>query len=497
MSLPSLRASFLVEHLDLHAATGDPEATWEIFQLSHLNNPGLFGISRKARQVGWSWLAAAEAVAESILTPRTPNIFVSINQDEASEKIRYANQIIEALDADVRPRLVVDNKFELEIENGSRMISHPCRPVRGKARANIYLDEFAHYPKDRQIYTAAVPVTTKGGRLRIGSSPLGAGGLFWEVYSETLRRYPGYSRSLIPWWRVRALCRDVVEAAKLAPYMLTEERVRAFGTRRLIEIFENVPLEDFQQEYECAWVDESVAWIPWEEIKRNQILAQAGELLYWQVKDVESAQRVIEEVALACREGRIEGVLVGGMDVGRRHNLTEIIFIGKGASGQLPYRLGISLANVEFDDQKAVVSNALDKLPVTKLLIDQTGLGMQLAEDLHKRHGVKAEGVDFTNATKELWSVEIKLRFQRAELPIPMDRDLSYQIHSIKKKVTASKNVTFDTEANEKHHADKYWALALAAWAGKVDQVTKLAAQENPFYGGKKEKEKRRAHATR
>ena len=468
-TVPSDRAVFLVEYLDLPAATGDPAARWETFQLQHLNNPDLFGITDKSRQAGFSWLCAAEAVADACLTPRLPNIFVSVSQDEASEKIRYAKQIIEALDAGVRPRLVIDNRLEIEIQNGSRLISHPCRPVRGKARANVYLDEFAHYPKDREIYAAALPVTTRGGRLRIGSSPLGAGGLFWEIYTQTLRTYPGYRRSFVPWWSVRSLCRDVDMAQRAAPAQMTEERVRAFGTPRLIEIFENIPLEDFRQEYECAWVDESVAWIAWDEIRRNQTLAQEGRLLYWQAHTVEEALSDIDEVAAAVSEGAIEGALCGGMDVGRKRNLSEIVLLGKSTTNALPYRLGISLAATEFDEQKAVVNKILSTLPVTAFLIDRNGLGMQLAEEVEALHGGRAAGVDFTNPSKELWSVELKVRMQHREVPLPIDRDLSYQIHSIKKKVTASKNSVFDTAANEKHHADKYWALALAVWAGKTE----------------------------
>lgn len=463
------RLVFLVEHLDLAAATGDPEAQWEAFQLAFLNSTALMGIEAKARQVGWSWIAAADAVADAALTPRLPNIFVSVNQEEAAEKVRYARLIIDALDADARPRLIIDNKLELELENGSRLISHPSRPPRGKARANLYLDEFAHYAQDREIYQAAVPVLTKGGRLRIGSSPLGAQGLFWEIYAQKLRPYPGYTRTFTPWWCVRALCRDVAAARQLAGHMLTDERVRRFGTARLVQIYENLPLEDFQQEYECAWVDEALAWITWDEIKRNQVEAQAGRLWYRQARTVDQALTLIAEVALAVREGQIETAFAGGMDVGRKHNLSEIVLVGKATTGQLPYRLGISLAGVEFDDQAQVAGAVLDKLPVTQLLVDRSGLGMQLAENLEKKHGqARVQGVDFTNESKELWSVEIKVQLQRAHVPLPLERELGYQLHSIKKKITAAKNAVFDTEANEKHHADKYWALALAVWAART-----------------------------
>ena len=68
---------------------------------------------------------------------------------------------------------------------------------------------------------------------------------------------------------------------------------------------------------------------------------------------IEDAFRVIEEVKAASLAGKVEGLLSGGFDVGRKRNLSEIIFVGKGKDDQLPYRLGISMDNVKFEDQKA------------------------------------------------------------------------------------------------------------------------------------------------
>jgi len=468
--------AFLVEYLNLPEAVGDPDAKWETFQLKHLNNPSLLAIELKSRQVGWSWLAAAEAVASACIYPRTPHIFVSINQEEAGEKILYAKTILEALDADVRFILVCDNREYMEWPNGSRLISHACRPPRGKAKAKIYLDEFAHYPNDKEIYQAALPTISKGGFIRIGSSPLGARGAFWEIFTESLRPYPGYVRQAIPWWMVIAMCKDVRLATQEAPSLPTEDRVARFGTNRLRMIFENMPLEDFQQEYECMWLDETVSWIDWELIKRNQVLAQQEKLVYWRAKTVDQAFQAIDEVKRATIDGKIEEVLVGGMDIGRHKDTTEIVLLSRNEySNSLPYRLHITLDRVEFDDQQAVVDKVLNTLPVTGFLIDTNGIGMQLAEKA-SRHPA-AQAFQFTNPTKELLAVEVKLRAQRAEVPIPLDRDVAYQIHSIRKKITAAKNSVFDTDANEKHHADIFWAWALAIYAGKGDGYTTAVTQ--------------------
>lgn len=473
--------TFLVEYLNFQEAVGDPDASWELFQLKHLNNPSLLAILLKSRQIGFSWLAAAEAVAVSCIYPRSTCIFVSINQEEAAEKIRYANAIREALDRDVRPNLLIDNRFGLELSNGSRLISHPCRPIRGKPRAYIYLDEFAHYPNDVIVYQSALPALSKGGTIRIGSSPMGARGRFWEIYTEAMQKYPGYVRESIPWWKASYFCKDPARALIEAEAMPTEDRLRAFATPRLIQIMENMVLEDFQQEYECAWLDETVSWIDWDLIKRNQVLAAEEKLWYRKARGLNEAMAAVNEIAQEIIDGKIEQALVGGMDIGRQRDTTEIILLGtNNYTNALPYRLHISLSKAEFEAQEAVVRKVLDTLPVTSFLIDSNGIGTQLAENM-EREFPQAQGVDFTNQTKELWAVEAKLRAQRAEVPIPLDRDLMYQIHSIRRTVTAAKNSRYDTEGNEKHHADMFWAWALAIWAGKTDGLNSATFGDNPL----------------
>lgn len=476
MALQTLKALFAVvgdEHgafIDIEAAAGVTGICYEPHQIEFLNNPGRFGIDIKARQIAWSFTAALDAVVDGILNPKTPHVFVSINLDEAKEKIRYAKAVIEAMRPDVRPELVRESTTEIEFANGSRLISHPCRPPRGKARTRIYLDEMAHYREglDREIYKAALPATIRSdGYIRIGSSPMGASGLFWEIVTETLKTYPGYAgqRRYIYWWLVKSLCCDVKLARLVAPQMITEERVYTFGTPALIEIFENMLLEDFQQEYECAWLDESTAWITWDLIKKNQALHDG---VYWRARSTAEALAMIPALQRACDQGKIEEALVGGIDVGRKHDLTELVVLGKSTAGRLPVRLMVSLDRVEYDAQEDCFREIIERLPFIQVLVDQSGIGAQLGENL-TRTG-KAQGVDFSGPSKELWAVETKIQAERGNVPLPPERDLAYQIHSIKKTVTAAKNIRFDTERNEKHHADMYWAWALAIWAGKAER---------------------------
>ncbi len=454
------RCKFLLQNLNLPKASEIEDARWEHFQIAHLNNDSIFGIERKSRQIAWSFLSAMEAVADAILDKRD-SIFSSINHEEAKEKIRYAKRVYENLELAGLPGLVTDNQLELEFENGARLTSFPARPVRGRPKSNWYGDEFAHVQHDRIIYRGSLPIISKGGRIRIGSSPLGASGLFWEIDTESLKTFPGYTRKVTPWWEVQAFCKNVAEARKMAPQMDSEDRVEMFGKDRLKAIFANLLIEDFQQEYECIFVDETTAWITWAEIK----MAQDGEMTVFTARcrdsKIDEALNVIDRMRESIQNLEIENVFAGGMDVGRTRNTTEIGLVGKSNLDVLPLRLMITLDNCDFDSQEEVLNKVMT-LPITKFLSDQNGLGRQLAENAEKKFPVKFEGVDFTNSTKELWATHAKMVFQKRRTKIPVDRDLAYQIHSIKKKVTSAKNNVFDTDRNEKHHADKFWMLALA-----------------------------------
>jgi len=482
LKLLTPKSQWAAEFIDIEKASGIEDAQWEAFQFQLLDTTDRFSIDIKSRQIAWSFTAALDAYCDAMLNPGWPHVFVSINLDEAKEKLRYLRNIIEATDLPARPkRFKTDSITEIEFDDGSRFITHPCRPVRGKAGTRVYLDEMAHYQEglDKTIYTAALPATTKGGGyIRIGSSPLGARGLFWEIATESIRSFSGFVRRSIPWWAVRYMCVDVASAIMEAPLMLTEDRVRKYGTYVLQELYENMFLEDFQQEYECAWVDETTSWIPWEVIARNQ----NASLLYWHAKSVDEVYNIIPEVKKAIRDGTIEPSLAGGLDIGRKRDLTEFNAVGKNFSNDsLPTRIMVSLDRVEYDDQEKCLTTLIDELPFTTVLVDKNGIGGQLAENLERETG-RAEGVDYTNSSKELWAVEARIYAQRGAVPIPADRDLAYQIHSIKKKITTGKNNVFDIERNEKHHADKFWAWATAIYAGS-SHGTKAEYGDNPTSG--------------
>lgn len=425
----------------------DEPLVLEPYQIAFLQNRSRFRWVTKSRQVGFSFLFALEALARCHLREKHTAVFVSYNLDDAREKILIARQVHEELPLAYQKRLAVDSKIELAFESNtagkrlSRIISNPSKAPRGK-KGDVYLDELAHYVNDREVYRGSTALILRShGQLTGCSTPLGRRGIFWEIASEELRQYPHHTRQQVPWWLCRFFCRDVHRAAEEAPDMSTEERVTRFGRQAIVEQLDSLPMEDFQQEFECNYVDESFSFYPYELILP---CTHAAHVLYNDFTDIPEP----------------EGRIVAGFDIGRTHDRSELAVFEEN-KGQFTGRLLRSYDRVPFAEQEADLRRMLEHLPVARLSIDRSGIGMNLAENLSRDYPqVVAEA--FSNESKERWATDFKILLQRRDVALPRQRELVSQIHSIKRRVLPSGKISFDADKTARGHADRYWAVALA-----------------------------------
>ena len=425
----------------------DEPLVLEPYQISFLQNRSRFRWVTKSRQVGFSFVFALEALARCHLREKHTAVFVSYNLDDAKEKILIARQIHEELPLAYQKRLVVDSKTELAFEsNGpgkrlSRILSNPSKAPRGK-KGDVYLDELAHYVNDREVYRGSTALILRShGQLSGCSTPLGRRGIFWEIATEELRKYPHHKRQEVPWWLCRFFCTDVRRAASEALHLPTEERVARFGRQTIVEQLDSLPLEDFQQEFECRFVDQSYSFYPY-----DLILPCTSD-------DVRLADDFTD---IPEPEGRI----VAGFDVGRTRDRSELAVFEE-TSGRFTCRLLRSYNQVPFSEQEADLRRLLERLPVARLSIDKSGIGMNLAENLARDYPQVVPEA-FSNEAKERWATDFKILLQRKDVSLPRERELVSQIHSIKRRVLPSGKVSFDAERTARGHADRFWAIALA-----------------------------------
>jgi phage FluMu gp28-like protein len=424
----------------------------EPYQLAFLASDEPYRCVEKARQVGYSFVFACESLARSHLREQQTSVFVSYNLADAKEKIAYVQQLHEELPLEYQKKKVVDSKLELAFQSNSghrrisRIISNPSKAPRGK-KGDIYLDELAHCANDTEIYkgSTALILRAKGAQLTVCSSPLGRRGQFWEIARQEVRSYKTFWRQAVPWWLASFLCKDIVAASRAAGNMSTEERVFKFGKKKIRDQFESLLLEDFQQEFECFYSDETLTFYPYDLI----------------LPCTDSSLEFCSDFS-EVRE-RAKGRIVAGYDVGRKKDLSVLtIWDEHEHTGELTMLFMRTYDRAPFAEQEADLLAMLTILPVARLSIDNTGIGMNLAENVAREYLEVVVLEDFTRTNKEVWCTDFKIRLQKKLVKMPRDRDLIAQIHSIKKHVTAGGQVTFDAERDAKGHADMFWSCAIA-----------------------------------
>ena len=415
----------------------------------------------KARQVGYSFLFAVEALVRCHIRRNFTAILVSYNLQDAVEKIKIARDLYEEMGGPFRKRLVNDSKTELVFESinsgrrgRSRIVSVPSKAPRGK-HGTVYLDELAHYQDAKAVYSGTTAtIMRSGGQLSAASTPLGRRGVFWEVASREGGRFGHYSRQFVPWWACRYLSRDTRRAVIEAPHLSTEERVARFGSEVLRTQLESLERLQFQQELECSFVAERASFYPYD-------------LVLGCMSD---------DVVLAddwTDVPKPEGRLVAGFDVGRMRDRSELALFEQ-QGDRLVCRALRRFEQMPFAAQEAELRRLLDVLPIARLSLDSGGIGMHLAENLCRDYPqVVAE--TFSTESKERWATDFKIALQRRDVDLPLDRELLSEIHSIERRQNASGRLSFDAPGTVQGHADRFWAIALACQKERASATPQTA----------------------
>ena len=161
-----------------------------------------------------------------------------------------------------------------------------------------------------------------------------------------------------------------------------------------------------------------------------------------------------------------DGDLYLGFDVGRKRDLS-VIWFDEFKNNIAWSRAIISLVKTPFAIQKRIIFALLSHPKLRRACIDQSGLGMQLAEQAVEQFGeYKVEGIDFTSANKEALATGLKKNFEDLQSRIPISQAIRNSLHSVKKYETTTGHFRFDADRTEETgHADHFWAKALATQA--------------------------------
>ena len=115
-----------------------------------------------------------------------------------------------------------------------------------------------------------------------------------------------------------------------------------------------------------------------------------------------------------------------------------------------------------------LLAQVLTRYRVVRVAMDQTGMGEKPVEDAKRRHGsMRVEGVLFSAARKLDMATALKEAMEDRKLRLPLgDTLLRGDLHAIKKQTGPTGTPRLIADSDTDGHADRFWALALAAAAG-------------------------------
>jgi phage FluMu gp28-like protein len=414
------------------------------YQRDWVQDQARFKIGLMARQTGKSMCTAEEAVNDAHQR-KTTWVCLSAGERQALEWMKKAQDWARAYDLAISDYREVNESSrsesllksaEIILPNDSRIIAIPANPntARGYS-ANLILDEFAFHENPGEIWKAIYPSISnplKGTyKLRIVSTANGKNNKFYDLWTKN----KNYSKHFV----------DIYTAVKRGLPLDIEELKSGLDDA-----------DAWAQEYECLFIDSAGILLPYELIATCES---------------DDAHTELDEELFHIRDAEF----YVGIDVGRKHDKTVIYvmrrFATSGGSALITQGY-IELDKTKFKAQFNRIDSILKHPSVKKCCIDSTGIGAQLAEDLHDKYRHKVEQCQFTNALKNELFGDLKTAFENRELLIPADKRLREDLHSIQKIVSQSGSIRYSAPRNEDGHADIATAKALCLRASKAPTCT-------------------------
>jgi phage FluMu gp28-like protein len=437
-----------------------------------------------SRQSGKSFAAAMRATLKCI-KKRTQYIILSKGERQSRlfmEKVKDFCCTFKELKLlrDYKELPETDDKT-MEIyfpHNGSRIIGLPANPDTARGYSgHIVLDEFAFHGDAHKIYAACFPIITRGYSIEVISTPNGTTGKFYEIAKQA-----GLVSSDTSVGSVGAVREPPLQSpgAIWSGHRVDIYDAVAEGLPANVDLLKSGcdDEETWLQEYCCQFLSDAQNYIPIELIStcvHEEATTELPEKLSV-VSSPLSVARGFSSVATDHGQRTTDRDLYLGVDIGRKRDLT-IAWLFEKVGGVLWSRFLKVMKGVSFDVQEKAICDLIEgsatgvppvfehgrdaRATVRRCCIDQSGIGMMLAEHLVQKYGAIVEPVTFTAALKERLAPMVKQAFEERTVRIPDNREVRADINSVKRFVTPAGNVRFDAEHTDRGHADRFWALAM------------------------------------
>lgn len=449
---------------------------WLPYQLAWINDESPAAIWEKSRRIGADYCESFRCVTDRMSGKRAVDYwYSSADESAALEFAEYVKAWLGLYNAAyelVEDRQLIDGKdtlrmtFRLPAVNGIRtritvLTSNPTR-FRSKG-GDLTISELAFHQQAAQLMKAAVPVATWGGQVRIISSHNGIDSEFNELLEQARKHEDPelYGEPRKTDFKASVHRTDIFDAVNQG---LCERINEKAGTSKTREQFLDdlmalcATQEVWDEEFGCIPSKQGGSYFPHALLKLCVTKRSAVP-----TDDLDTFIADIKLRAAECDKAS------GGADIGRTSDRFVIWVWGR--SGTKRITLGILVwQGRDFDAMEHAINTLMHTqitfaggrtLRLSRLAIDSTGLGMQLAERMGKKHRGRVEAVSMTSAVKHDMFTRMRAGVEELSVELPDDSITLADISSIRKEVTAAGNVRYAAAANEHGHADRATAAAL------------------------------------
>ncbi|MEM1349120.1 MAG: terminase family protein [Myxococcota bacterium] len=378
-------------------------------------------ICLKSRRIGMSEAVVLEALLLCLDTPWHDVYLCSTSFTNAKELLRRLGRWLTAFEAaGVRIPIAEITKEAVSFRNGSRIIPLSALAVRSRT-GTIILDELAFYQRDREVWAAVAPAADTDPHLRLIliSTPFGASGIFWEIWTDATGEHGDWSRHEI----------DVHQAASEGFPVDPEELRRKY------------PSDIWLQEFCCQFLSDIHQYFPSELIRRA---------LWSEPEELPEGAALYGGIDLAsARDGSCMADLLKTSSMSAISHIHTL----KAAGERMDY-------TPQFDAARAI----LDAGDYAGVAVDAAGEGAQLAQDLRRRYGrrliTEVKSGDWSRVHERI--PEMRLAMEQGRLLLPNTRAVRSAFAKVSKKLTTSGRATYEAQRDAEGHADEFFAALLA-----------------------------------
>jgi len=388
-----------------------------------------FIAARWCRQSGKSHMIAALLLWYALIHSNTYIGIVGPSWRQTKLIIRKINTFLRKLPkgAYYKPQRTI-----VRLTNGSTIEAFPNNPdtIRGPSLNVVYMDEANFIANDEELYDAILfTLGTTNGKFVCTSTPWTTDSIFHRIWYD-----PAYSqvfaKSHVTWREALEpngpLKREILEKIK----------------RQL----EGDPWR-WRREMEAEWAEDESVWLP-------------------QALITSCIDHSLEYLDFECYP---KGEFYAGVDLGkyRDHSVVTVVE-AKDNVLKLVHMHRFPL-RTSYAAVIGYIKTLRDRWLLNKVLVDMTGVGDYIVEDMKNAGIPGVEGVKFTLETKMKIATHLKELMVEGRLKIPYDPDLIAELNIERFELTKDGKIKFSHP--EGTHDDGFWSLALACYASRQPYV--------------------------